>query len=119
MSTRILWIKGGDYLLDAWASAHSNGAIDVINQGEDDNWGLTPTLCNTFVPVFRRQSTLTSRDVLTLGIRAVCFLMGNLYFSAVYVESRQRPPGPGRESILADYLVHWGSCPSHCIVGVR
>ena len=77
-------------LLDAWASAHTNGAIDVINQGEDDNWGLTPTLCNTFVPVFRRQSTLLSRDVLTLGIRAVCFLMGNLYFSAVYVESRQR-----------------------------
>ena len=77
-------------LLDAWASAHTNGAIDVINQGEDDNWGLTPTLCNTFVPVFRRQSTLLSRDVLTLGIRAVCFLMGNLYFSAVYVQSRQR-----------------------------
>ena len=76
--------------LDAWASANSNGAIDIVEKGNEDNWGLTPTLCNTFVPVFRRQSTLLSRDVLTLGIRAVCFLMGNLYFSAVYVESRQR-----------------------------
>merc|ERR1712167_178521 len=77
-------------LLDAWAASNTNGAIDVVESGNEDNWGLTPTLCNTFVPVFRRQSTLLSRDVLTLGIRAVCFLMGNLYFSAVYVESRQR-----------------------------
>lgn len=76
-------------LLDAWAAA--DHAVDMlVETGGDDHWGLTPTLCNTFVPVFKRQATLLSRDVLTLGIRAVCFLFGNLYFSAVYVESRER-----------------------------
>jgi len=76
-------------LLDAWAAARRDEALDGGAAGVDDEWGVEPTLAKQLVPQLRRQAWLLSRDVL-LWVRACCFLVGNLYFAVVYIKARDR-----------------------------
>ena len=79
-------------LLDAWAAKGLDESLTGgkgDDGGVDDDWGVEPTLASQLVPQLRRQAWLLSRDVL-LWVRAVCFLLGNLYFTIVYIKARER-----------------------------
>ena len=92
-------------LLDAWASAHTNGAIDVVEKGgHEDNWGLTPTLCNTFVRVPEAVYLVIERCLDTRNQSSVLFDGQPLLFCGV-CGVQTAPPGPGRANRF--WLIIW------------